>query len=198
MQLELGRSHVISQRYPGPLTSEVTQLHNRLHHPPLLLPLASLSLQTKLYSPPFAPISQPPTPSAPGNKSPMSSVNSIHPSSTLHCRFNPQPSNKQKRPVKLTLESLRAHDAIEKPRSSIKRFASNTDPYSRFAATGSSSRPGLDVERGLKAHQRGVLGGNGSGAESSKKSQKKDVKQKEGQNNKEQDRCGRDGGWNRG
>ena len=43
MQLELGRSHVISQRYPGPLTSEVTQVYNRLHHPPLLLPLASLS-----------------------------------------------------------------------------------------------------------------------------------------------------------
>ena len=139
-----------------------------------------------------------PTPAAPETKSPMSSVNPTHPPSSLHCRSNLQSSNKQKRPVKLTLESLRAHDAIERPRSSLRRFASNTDSYSRFAATGSSSRHGLGSERVLKGHQRGVLGGNGKGAESSKKSQKKDVKQKEEQNNRDQDRCWRDGGWHRG
>ena len=82
----------------------------------------------------------------------------------------------------------------------MKRFNSNNDPYSRFTATGSSSRRALDVERGLKEHQRGVFGGNGTVAESSKKSQKKEVKQKERQNEKEkgQDRWERDGGWNRG
>ena len=85
----------------------------------------------------------------------------------------------------------------------MKRFTSKTDPYGRFAATGSSSRRGHDVERGLKGHQRGVSGGNGRAAESSKKSQKKDVKQKdvkqkEGQINREQDRWGRDGGRYRG
>ena len=140
--------------------------------------------------------------------------------------LTPNSSDKQKRPVKLTLESLRAHDGIEKPRSPMKRFASSTDSYGRFATTGSSSRRGLDAERRLKEHQRGYFGGQGRGAESLKKfekglqrgafgyngraaeplkmeekkkdSKQNDTRQNERQNNRDQDFLGRDGRWYRG
>ena len=157
---------------------------------------------------PHHPALSSPNPCSTRNESPMSSNHPNHRSSTTHSQSNPPSSNKQKRPVRLTFESLRAHDAIEKPRSSIKRFASsNTDSHGRFAATGSSNRRALEVERGLKAEQRGVFGSNGKVAESSKKSQAKDVKKKdtkqndtkqqEGQSNRDQDRWGGDECWYR-
>ena len=60
----------------------------------------------------------------------------------------------------LVLESLGAHDAIEKSRSRIDDFTSNNDSYGRFTTAGNSDRRALDVERGLKQHQRGFLGGS--------------------------------------
>ena len=82
----------------------------------------------------------------------------------------------------------------------MRRFASSADPYGRFTATGSSSRRGLDAERALKEHQRGVIGGQGRGAEAFKKEEKKkdakknNTKQKEGQYGRDPYFWGRDGG----